>query len=171
MTVSSQHRSEEWAARRENHFVSLDLVFITHKSYIKKLFILSKLSECHVNIRLKVIPSQAELFKVAHFDSKTEVDINKIVNSVSYIHGYYCCFVKHFRNYVLLISFTKLFLFVAELNSSRASCTLILAETNSEFLLDRQNYCEPIELQKILLKAAIFKKTHSCKNKEENFQV
>jgi len=60
--VPLQHGAEEWGAGREDDLVGLQLVIITGESDIKKVFVLSKLSECCAYICLKVVPTEAKLF-------------------------------------------------------------------------------------------------------------
>ena len=62
MNIPFENCSEEWGAGRKDDFMCLDLIIIAGKSYIKEVFIFPQLPKGSINIGLKVIPSQAELF-------------------------------------------------------------------------------------------------------------
>ena len=56
-----QDGAKEGRARGEDHFVSLDLVFIADKSDVEEVFLFSELSECNADVGFEIVPPQTKL--------------------------------------------------------------------------------------------------------------
>jgi len=66
MGVAAENIPEEWRASAQNHFVCLNLTVITGESNIEKVFLLPEFSKSDTDVRLKIIPAEAEFLRGAH---------------------------------------------------------------------------------------------------------
>jgi len=72
--VAPEHSPEERRACREDDFVGLDLFVVTSKSDVKEVLVVPKLAERCGDVRLEIVPPQAELFR-GHFQAAGSVEI------------------------------------------------------------------------------------------------
>jgi len=64
--IAAEDIPEEWRAGAQDHFVCLDLTVITGESNIEKVFLFPEFSKSDTNVRLKVVPAEAEFLRGAH---------------------------------------------------------------------------------------------------------
>ena len=62
MGVPPQDGAEEGAAGGQDDFVGVDLVIVACEGHVEKVFIISQFSKSPADVRLKVVPLEAELF-------------------------------------------------------------------------------------------------------------
>ena len=60
--VTPEHGAEEGAAGGEDDFVGVDLIIVACEGHVEKVFIISQFSKSPADVRLKVVPLEAELF-------------------------------------------------------------------------------------------------------------
>ena len=66
MRILSQDVPEKRGARCQYHLVSLHLIVLTGDGHVKEILIITKLSECHTDVGLEVVPLEAKLLCCCH---------------------------------------------------------------------------------------------------------
>ena len=74
MGIPAEDRPKEGTACGEDDFVGLDLFVIAGKSDVEEVLVVPKLAERCGDVRLEIVPPQAELFR-GHFQAAGSVEI------------------------------------------------------------------------------------------------
>ena len=72
--VAPENASEEGGTCREDNFVGLDLFVVAGKGDVEEVLVVPKLTERCGDVRLKIVPPQAELFR-GHFQAAGLIEI------------------------------------------------------------------------------------------------
>ena len=87
MGVPPEHAAEEGGAGGEDHLVGLDLFIITGQGHIEEVFVVPQFTERCGDVRLEIVPPQAELFR-SHVQAETFLDVfrSSIKSSLFILH-------------------------------------------------------------------------------------